>query len=78
MSTPEYVSAKDWIYPWSCCGSIDCHPVPCSQLIEGANGDYIYQTFHFLRENVKPSGDGLCHVCIQGIKPMCAFIQLNF
>ena len=72
------VSAENWQYPWSCCGSQDCHAVPCDELLEGTYGDFLWNGFRFLKEQVHPSGNGLCHVCIQGIKPMCAFIQLGF
>ena len=69
---------KNMIYPWNCCGDTDCHPVPCDQLIEKGNGEYIWNSLIFLKDQVQLSTDGLCHVCVQNIKPLCAFVQMNF
>ena len=65
-------------YPLECCGGRDCHPVPCEDLVELDNGDYTYHNIHFRKDQVKPSLDNQCHVCIsQGEyqTPYCVFIQ---
>lgn len=74
--------AHSW-YPLVCCGGQDCHPVPCQDLINTGK-DYVYHGIHFLKEQVQPSLDNQCHVCISnenipGMTPIphCAFIQLS-
>ena len=70
---------KQIVYPWDCCGEEDCHPVPCDELLEDTTGGYKYKDLYYFSKNqVKNSEDNKCHVCIMGIKPLCAFIQLGF
>lgn len=82
ISLTSYTEAHSW-YPFVCCGGQDCHPVPCSDLINTGK-DYVYHGIHFLKEQVQPSLDNQCHVCISNENilnatpiPHCAFIQLN-
>ena len=76
------VEAHSW-YPLVCCGGQDCHPIPCQELIENAKG-YTYHGIQFLKEQIQPSLNAQCHVCISNeVSPMttpvphCAFIQLG-
>jgi hypothetical protein len=74
--------AHDW-YPYSCCSSQDCQPVPCEELSENKSGSWNYGTYNFTPAQVKPSQDKNCHVCIHEYTqfggsqkmPMCVFIQ---
>ena len=64
-------------YPLECCSNKDCRPVPCDSLVETATG-YTYMGMEFLSGKVKPSLDGLCHVCYTEMyTPLCLFIQMN-
>jgi hypothetical protein len=73
----------DW-YSAACCGGQDCHPVPCSELIENAKG-IIYKGLQFTKDMIHPSQDKFCHACITdnstfggtGFTPHCVYIQLN-
>lgn len=67
------VLGHSW-YPSDCCSGQDCFPVPCSQLIENGEGNWLWDNLVFLKEKVKPSLDNLCHVCISNNVPRCAFI----
>jgi hypothetical protein len=56
--------AHSW-YPLACCGNIDCFPVACDQLVETVSGWlYIPSGSLFKREQVQPSQDRHCHVCL--------------
>ena len=70
------IQAHSW-YPASCCATNHCHPVPCDELLERADGNWIWYTFAFRREVVKPSEDQFCHVCTIGPNGVCAFIQIG-
>lgn len=76
------VSAHDW-YPFACCSNNDCHEIPCSEIIEKGKA-LVYHNFGFYDQMIKPSQDGLCHVCISNELskeftpvPHCIFIQGN-
>jgi hypothetical protein len=67
-------------YPRACCGEQDCHPVPCDELVEDRDGWlYIATGNRFVREQVLPSQDRHCHVCL-GLadkRSLCAFIHMG-
>lgn len=72
--------AHEW-YPPACCSGDDCHPVECSSLTERGKG-LAYKSYYFYNKMIKPSQDGLCHVCISNETsteftpvPHCVFIQ---
>lgn len=74
--------AHDW-YPSNCCSDSDCHPVDCASL-EDKDKEIIYKGFYFSDNMIKPSQDGLCHVCISNEHsqeftpvPHCVFVQLG-
>jgi hypothetical protein len=49
--------AHSW-YPLACCGSMDCFPVACDQLVETGSGWFYVPTGNlFKREQVQPSQD---------------------
>ena len=66
MLLAVFILAHSW-YPQECCyggkEDGDCHPVPCDQITETAK-DYVWKGFHFQPEQVRPSLDQFCHVCI--------------
>ena len=72
--------AHSW-YPLACCGNIDCFPITCDQLVETVSGWLYVPTGNlFKREQVQPSQDYHCHVCLgRGIdqRSICAFIVPN-
>jgi len=72
--------AHSW-YPLACCGNIDCFPVACDQLVETVSGWlYIPTDSLFKREQVQPSQDRHCHVCLGhggDHRSICAFIVPN-
>jgi hypothetical protein len=71
--------AHSW-YPLFCCGDMDCFPVACDQLLETVSGWlYVPSGKLFEPEQVKPSHDHNCHVCVgQGDhRSICAFIVPN-
>ena len=72
--------AHSW-YPFACCGNIDCFPVACDQLVETVSGWlYIPTGSLFKREQVQPSQDWQCHVCLGhggDHRSICAFIMPN-
>ena len=56
--------AHSW-YPIACCGNMDCFPVACDQLVETVSGWLYVPTGNlFQREQVQPSQDHHCHVCL--------------
>src|SRR5258707_6183676 len=56
--------AHSW-YPLACCGHMDCFPVACDQLVETVSGWFYVPTGNlFKREQVQPSQDHHCHVCL--------------
>jgi hypothetical protein len=74
------VAGASW-YPLACCGKMDCFPVACDQLVETGSGWFYDPTSHlFKREQVQPSQDQHCHVCLgRGSEhpSICAFIVPN-
>ena len=71
--------AHSW-YPLFCCGDMDCFPVACDQLVETVSGWlYLPSGNLFEPEQVQPSHDHNCHVCLgQGDhRSICAFIVPN-
>jgi hypothetical protein len=66
-------------YPQPCCGDWHCKAVPCDQLIEQDNGDWIYVPTWTVFDSyrIAPSQDRNCHVCIIGGQGACAFIQMG-
>lgn len=74
--------AHEW-YPYACCSGNDCHPVDCESLVQRGKG-LAYKGFYFYDNMIKPSQDGLCHVCISNETskdftpvPHCVFIQIG-
>src|SRR5262249_17193138 len=72
--------AHSW-YQLACCGKIDCFPVACDQLVETGSGWFYVPTGNlFKREQVQPSQDPHCHVCLgrgREHRSICAFIVPN-
>jgi len=72
--------AHSW-YPLTCCGNMDCFPVACDQLVETVSGLLYVPTGNLLkREQVQPSQDLHCHVCLGrggDHRSICAFIVPN-
>ena len=72
--------AHSW-YPLVCCGNMDCFPVACDQLVETVSGLLYVPTGNlFKREQVQPSQDLHCHVCLGrggDHRSICAFIVPN-
>lgn len=75
--TDLLIKVHSW-YPQHCCSDQDCKPVPCDQLIEAANGSFVWEGLTFLKNQVYPSLDQFCHVCHVGTTTYCAFIQNSF
>lgn len=72
------VGAHDWYSP-ACCSSHDCHPImDCSEITEAAKG-VDWQGFHFDPNQIHPSEDNKCHVCIHEyediLRPICIYTQ---
>lgn len=69
--------AHSW-YPSDCCNGDDCNPVPCDTLDEQEDGGYVYkpENKRFTKQQVRPSQDSKCHVCISPKMrtPYCVFI----
>ena len=64
-------------YPYECCGSHDCKPIACDQLVETRNGWlYLPTGNEFTPYQVRPSQDRHCHVCLGQTdkRSLCAFI----
>jgi hypothetical protein len=72
--------AHSW-YPLACCGNMDCFPIACDQLVETVSGWLYVPTGNlFAREQVQPSQDHHCHVCLgrgSDHRSICAFIVPN-
>ena len=72
--------AHSW-YPLVCCGNMDCFPVACDQLVETVSGWLYVPTGNlFKRDQVQPSQDHHCHVCLghgRDHRSICAFIVPN-
>ena len=74
---PIVAMAHGW-YPPDCCSGRDCLPIPCDQLVEQDNGNWLYNQLVFLKQNVKPSLDKFCHICMPNGVPGCAFVQMGY
>ena len=78
--TPFPALAHSW-YPLACCGNMDCFPVACDQLVETGSGWFYVPTGNlFRREQVQPSQDHHCHVCLGhggDHGSICAFVVPN-
>ena len=72
--------AHSW-YPLACCGDMDCFPIACDQLVQTVSGWLYVPTGNvFKREQVQPSQDHNCHVCLgrgRDHRSICAFIVPN-
>ena len=72
--------AHSW-YPLSCCGDMDCFPIACDQLVETVSGWLYVPTGNLFKlEQVQPSQDHNCHVCLgrgRDHRSICAFIVPN-
>lgn len=69
-------------YSRTCCGGEDCHPIAsCADIQSEKGGGVTWGGYHFERNQVQPSQDGMCHVCIHdthgalGNKPICIYTQ---
>lgn len=69
------ILAHSW-YPAECCSDKDCFPVECNKITETQYG-LRYQDKEIRKEQVKPSQDELCHVCINNSNLRCMFIPRN-
>ena len=70
-------SAEGFLYPPACCGGQDCKSVPCTDLVEDGTGWlYIPGGNRFNQDQVHPSQDRHCHICVNANNiSRCAFIQ---
>src|SRR5262245_34229778 len=51
--------------PLACCDNMHCFPLTCDQLVEAVSGWLYVPTGNlFKREQVQPSQDHHCHVCL--------------
>src|SRR6516162_7366775 len=57
-------SPLGWKYPGDCCGGHDCRPIACSTADLRADGSVEWTGLVFQRNQVKISGDAMCHVCV--------------
>jgi hypothetical protein len=77
LATTIPARAHSW-YPLVCCGNKDCFPIACDQLVETAYGWLYVPTGNlFGQEQVQPSQDHNCHVCLglgRDHHSICAFI----
>lgn len=72
---PPLALAHSW-YPPHCCSDKDCKPVPCEDLLTTTDGGVKYEKYVFTKQQVYPSKDSKCHVCINHYNnPICAFVQ---
>lgn len=61
---PTPASAHDW-YSFKCCSNNDCHPIEsCDEITENADGSATWQGMTTRSDNVYPSKDAHCHVCV--------------
>ena len=78
ISASLLLQVHGW-YSSSCCGGEDCRPVPCDQLVEDRDGRWLYLPTRniFRREQVHPSQDRHCHVCLGKVdnRSICLYIQ---
>lgn len=73
LTTP--LRAHEWYDP-SCCSGEDCKPIEsCSEIEELPEGRVKWNGYIFRKDQVKPSKDSKCHICIFRGNPMCAYVQ---
>ena len=66
--------SHDWYDP-ACCSGMDCKPIEsCSEIEETADG-VKWDVYRFRKDQIKPSQDNKCHVCIHHGIPICIYIQ---
>lgn len=74
---PLIIKIHSW-YPAECCSDQDCFPIVCNDIVEKTDNTYVWNNIIFLKDQVKPSLDGLCHACVTTAdKGLCLFIQMN-
>lgn len=64
-------------YDSECCGGMDCHPVPCDELLELSDGIH-WKDLVFSGPKVRPSKDAFCHICednLAGHRGLCVYIH---
>jgi hypothetical protein len=71
-------AAHSW-YPEGCCRENHCHPAPCDSIKPDRGGfwwfdDATQQVIHFESQQMKPSQDEFCHVCVTGWTGVCIFL----
>lgn len=67
--------AHDW-YDAYCCHDTDCKPVEsCSEIEELPEGRVKWNDYIFRKDQLHPSKDSKCHVCIHQGTPLCIYIQ---
>jgi hypothetical protein len=73
--TCSVVLAHEW-YSYYCCGGKHCRPVACDQLIKNGSGwEYIPERLTFEPNQILPSQDDNCHICVVDQRPVCAYVQ---
>jgi hypothetical protein len=78
MLIATIILVHSW-YPQACCAETHCRPVSCTTIQTHSDGSISWTGLHFVRDQVHPSRDGYCHVCLgymmTGLRePYCAFI----
>lgn len=85
LLTTVFSYGHDW-YSYGCCSNNDCHPITsCSEIIDKGKGFLQWDKYTFSPEQVHPSQDGQCHVCIhnysgptgEDLRPLCIYTQQN-
>jgi hypothetical protein len=52
-------------HPLACCGNMECFPGVCDHLVETGSGWFYVSTGNLLKhEQVQPSQDHHCHLCL--------------
>jgi hypothetical protein len=70
-----------FVYPRDCCNSKDCRPIACSTIKSNSDGSASWTGLLFYPEQVRMSGDAMCHVCVAyGVPrrvrfPHCIFLS---
>jgi len=70
-----------WYDP-DCCGGKDCHPVPCEEIHNDGQGNFLWHRgpnddVFFLKNKMKVSQDDGCHVCVlENVSPAGICIYL--
>lgn len=62
--SPCEAPAHSW-YAMKCCSDNDCRPIDsCDEIVENADGSATWHGMTTRSENVYPSQDAHCHVCV--------------